>query len=188
MKHNQMLSFSLALGLFLASCGGGQQPATEQTENTTEAAPAAGQSAVQDDESQKNIVQVAVGSADHSTLVAAVQAAQLVDVLSNAGPFTVFAPTNAAFDALPPGTVDNLLKPENIGQLQDILQYHVAVAVQRAEILQDGQKLQMVNGAYATIKKDGDKLMINDANVVAAVPASNGLIYVIDKVILPAAK
>jgi uncharacterized surface protein with fasciclin (FAS1) repeats len=185
MKRKPITTFSLMIGLFLASCGGNpEQPAAEQAQEESVPA-AAGQSAVKDDESQKNIVSVAVGSADHTTLVAAVKAAQLVDVLSNAGPFTVFAPTNAAFEALPAGTVDNLLKPENIGQLQDILQYHVAVAVLKPELLQDGQKLQMVNGGYATIKKDGDKLMINDANVLGSVPASNGLVYVIDKVILP---
>ena len=91
-----------------------------------------------------------------------------MDVLSNAGPFTVFAPTNTAFDALPAGTVDNLLKPENITQLQDILQYHVAVAVQKTEYLQDGQKLEMVNGGYVTIKKEGDKVMINDATIAGS--------------------
>ncbi|HMT30192.1 MAG TPA: fasciclin domain-containing protein, partial [Bacteroidia bacterium] len=129
----------------------------------------------------------AVGSADHTTLVAAVKAAELVDVLSNAGPFTVFAPTNAAFDALPKGTVDDLLKPENKEKLQDILQYHVAVAVYKTENLKDGQILNMVNGSNATIGVKDGKVTINGANVVASVPATNGIIHVIDAVILPPA-
>ena len=88
------------------------QPAQTATEESATATPTVGQSGVKDDVSTPNVVQVAVGSADHSTLVTAVKAASLVDVLSNAGPFTVFAPTNAAFDKLPAGTVEGLLKPE----------------------------------------------------------------------------
>lgn len=151
---------------------------TEQTEEKL-----TGQSGVVDDVSQKNIVGVAAGSADHTTLVAAVKAAELVDVLSNAGPFTVFAPTNAAFDALPAGTVDELLKPENKEKLQDILQFHVAVAVYKTENLKDGQILNMVNGANATIAVKDGKVSINGANVVASVPASNGMIHVVDNLI-----
>ena len=97
---------------------------TTTTSTTTEdksTQAGGGQSAVKDDVSQKNVVQVAMGSKDHTTLVAAVKAADLVDVLSNAGPFTVFAPTNAAFDKLPAGTLDGLLKPEKKEDLADIL-------------------------------------------------------------------
>ena len=106
---------SLSAGIFsllLVSCNN-TPTATETT--TTQQEPeqkTAGQSGVKDDVSQKNVVQIAIGSKDHTTLVAAVKAADLVDVLSNTGPFTVFAPTNAAFDKLPAGTVDGLLKPE----------------------------------------------------------------------------
>src|SRR5687768_12169365 len=96
-----------------------------------------GQSAVQDNESAKDVVKVAAGSKDHTTLVAAVKQAELVDALSNAGPFTVFAPTNAAFDKLPAGTVDDLMKAENKEKLQDILQYHVFVGSLKPEYLQD---------------------------------------------------
>ncbi len=167
------------------SCGG-DAPATEaDTSTATSAAADGGQSTVVDDQSQKNVVGVAVGSADHTTLVAAVKAAELVDALSNAGPFTVFAPTNAAFDALPAGTVDGLLEPEKKADLQDVLQYHVAVGVFKPEMLRDGQVLGMVNGSNATIHLKDGKLMINDATVVATVPASNGIVHVIDKVILP---
>lgn len=176
--------FTIALYLIAVACSTPSAP----TEQATAAAPAGGgQSAVQDDMSQKNVVGVAVSSADHSTLVTAVKAASLVDALSNAGPFTVFAPTNNAFAKLPAGTVENLLKPESKEALQNILQYHVAVAVFKAEDLRDGQVLGMVNGDNATITVKDGKVQINGANIVASVPASNGIVHVIDAVLLPPA-
>lgn len=178
---NKTLTLMLMASLLFISCS---QPA-EQTTESIGTAPGPGQSAVVDEVSQPNIVQVAVGSKDHSTLVTAVKAAELVDVLSNAGPFTVFAPTNAAFDALPAGTVESLLKPENKGKLQDILQHHVAVAVYKTENFYDGQVLGMVDGNNVTFSVKDGKVMIGDANIVASVPASNGIIHVVDKVILP---
>ncbi|MDX5348675.1 MAG: fasciclin domain-containing protein [Hymenobacteraceae bacterium] len=144
-----------------------------------------GQSGVEDNESQKNIVQVAASSQDHSTLVAAVKAAGLVDALVNAGPFTVFAPTNAAFEGLPKGTVENLLKPENKDQLKDILQYHVYVGGLNKDYLQDGQSLSQVNGKRVTVNVNGEDVSVNGAKVLATIPASNGFIYVVDKVLLP---
>ena len=147
-----------------------------------------GQSAVKDDASAKNVVQVAVGSADHSTLVTAVTAAELVDALSNAGPFTVFAPTNAAFVKLPEGTVEGLLKTEKKNDLQNILQYHVAVGVYQLENLTDGQKLGMVNGDNVTFAVKDGKVTINGAAIVGTVKASNGVVYVIDNVLLPPSK
>jgi uncharacterized surface protein with fasciclin (FAS1) repeats len=179
---------ALLATILLLACGGSTTDGDTTTANSSAAAaPDGGQSTVQDDLSQKNVVGVAVGSADHSTLVAAVKAAELVDALSNAGPFTVFAPTNAAFDALPAGTVEGLLKPEKKSDLQDILQYHVAVGVFKPDMLRDGQTLGMVNGGNAKITVKDGKVMINDAAVVASVPASNGIVHVIDKVILPPA-
>lgn len=144
------------------------------------------QSEVKDDVSAKNVVQVASGSKDHTTLVAAVKAADLVNALSNAGPFTVFAPTNAAFDLLPAGTVDGLLKPEKKEDLIDILQYHVSLGVLKAESLTEGQIIGQVNGGNITItKKDGKVYVNGTAIIVASIPASNGIIHVIDKVLLP---
>ena len=143
-----------------------------------------GQADVKDDVSQKNIVQVASGSKDHTTLVKAVQAADLVNALSNAGPFTVFAPTNAAFDKLPAGTVEGLLKPEKKDDLADILQYHVSVGVYAADQLQDGQVLGQVNGGNISISKKDGKIMVNGtASVIASIKASNGVIHVIDGVL-----
>ena len=135
----------------------------------------------------KNIVENAVNSKDHTTLVAAVKAAGLVETLASAGPFTVFAPTNAAFDKLPAGTVDGLLKPEKKDDLIDILQYHVSVGVFKADMLQDGQSIGQVNGSSITIGKKADGLYVNGtAKIIASIPASNGIIHVIDGVLLPA--
>lgn len=170
---------------FLITACGGPTAESDPAATSTTAAPGGGQSTVVDEQSQKNIVAVAVGSKDHSTLVAAVKAAEYVDVLSNAGPFTVFAPVNAAFDALPAGTVEGLLKPEKKADLQDILEYHVWVGVLKPEQLTDGKVLNMVNLKNAKISNKDGKLMINDATVVASVPTSNGIIHVIDKVLLP---
>ncbi len=176
----------ISLTLFIASCGSDSNSNSETTESSEQAAPTTGQSGVQDDASQKNVVQVAVSSQDHTTLVKAVQAAELVDALSNAGPFTVFAPTNAAFDKLPAGTVEGLLKPEKKDDLADILQYHVSVGVYNAEQLQDGQSLGQVNGSNITISKKDGKIVVNGtATVIASIPASNGVIHVIDGVLLP---
>jgi uncharacterized surface protein with fasciclin (FAS1) repeats len=148
--------------------------------------PTVGQSGVKDDVSNPNIVQVAVGSKDHTTLVAAVQAAGLVDALSNAGPFTVFAPTNDAFGKLPAGTVEGLLKPEKLADLKNILEYHTYVGSLKTDYMEDGQSFEQVNGGKITISKKDGKLMVNGkATVLASIPTSNGIIHVIDEVLLP---
>lgn len=162
------------------------QTAQTATEESVAATPTVGQSGVKDDVSTPNVVQVAVGSADHSTLVTAVKAASLVDVLSNAGPFTVFAPTNAAFDKLPAGTVEGLLKPDQKDALSNILEYHVYVGVIKTDAMRDGQVLNQVNGKNITLNvKDGKYMVNGKATIVASVPASNGIIHVIDEVLLP---
>lgn len=172
---------------FLASCNNSTKE--EATVASAETTTPSGQSAVQDDESAKDVVKVAAGSKDHTTLVAAIKQAELVDALSNAGPFTVFAPTNAAFDKLPKGTVEDLMKPENKEKLQDILQYHVYVGNLSTTLMADGQALNEVNGGNITISKQGDKIVINNsATIIASIPAANGVIHVIDGVLLPPAK
>lgn len=147
---------------------------------------------------EKNIVENAVNSKDHTTLVAAVKAAGLVETLSGKGPFTVFAPVNAAFDALPAGTVDTLLKPENKEKLATILACHVVPAAAFAADVQkmvadDGgmHKVKTVGGCELTASVKDGKVMISDENGTAAtvtiadVKQSNGVIHVIDKVLLP---
>lgn len=188
-----LLTTGVMLALLFTSCSSGNNAVKENetTANTTTEAQTsaiAGQSAVQDDVSQKDIVKVAIGSPDHTTLVKAVQAADLVNSLSNAGPFTVFAPVNAAFDNLPAGTVESLLKPENKSKLEDILQYHVTVSVYDKDKLYDGQKLGQVNGENIEVHVKDGKTMINDATILASVRASNGIVHVIDKVLLPPTK
>jgi uncharacterized surface protein with fasciclin (FAS1) repeats len=184
----KIFSFSfLVLVLLITSCNSGT--GSTQTASATEAATVAGQSAVQDDVSAKDVVKVAAGSKDHTILVAAVKQAELVDALSNAGPFTVFAPVNTAFDKLPKGTIEDLMKPENKEKLQDILQYHVFVGSLKTDLMQDGQTLNQVNGGNITISKKEGKVVINNtATVIASIPAANGIIHVIDGVLVPAAK
>jgi uncharacterized surface protein with fasciclin (FAS1) repeats len=188
--YHYLLPFAgILFAAWLTSC---DAPATQSatTSSPESAAPKlGGQASVKDDLSQKDVVKVAVGSPDHTTLVKAVQAAELVDVLSNAGPFTVFAPTNAAFAKLPAGTVEGLLKPDKKADLQNILQYHVAVAVYKPEMLRDGMKLSMANGDDVMITVKDGKIMLNGtATVVGTVQASNGIVHVIDGVLLPPAK
>lgn len=181
---------SVITSLFLLiACGSSENQNTAQPESPVTAAAATeshGQSGVQDNASATNIVQVAVGSKDHTTLVTAVQTASLVDALSNAGPFTVFAPTNDAFGKLPAGTVEDLLKPEKRDALTDILQYHVFVGVLKPENFTDGQVYGMVNGGNVKIVMKNGKPTINgSANIIASIPTSNGIIHVIDEVLLP---
>ncbi len=186
MKKNSKIMFVAVVVMMLSACNNSSTDQTESTATTSQSPAGAGQSGVQDDVSAKNIVQVAIGSKDHSTLVAAVKAAELVDVLSNAGPFTVFAPTNSAFDKLPAGTVDGLLKPDQKEALQDILQYHVSVGVYQLDAFKDGQTIGQVNGGNIKITKKDGKIIINGvATIIASVPASNGIIHVIDAVLLP---
>jgi uncharacterized surface protein with fasciclin (FAS1) repeats len=147
-----------------------------------------GQSTVEDNESQKDVVKIAVGSKDHTTLVAALKAAEYVDVLSNAGPFTVFAPTNDAFNKLPAGTVEGLLVPEKKGDLRNILEYHVFVGVLKPEMLQDGQSFGQANGDNIRISIKDGKTQVNGANIITSIPASNGIIHVVDAVLLPPTK
>jgi len=141
----------------------------------------------------KNIVENAVNSKDHTTLVAAVKAAGLVDTLSGKGPFTVFAPTNAAFGKLPAGTVDTLVKPESKATLTKILTYHVVAGKMNAADLTDGKKLTTVEGEILTVKNSGGKVTLTDAKggtstvTIADVNQSNGVIHVIDTVLMPKA-
>ena len=140
----------------------------------------------------KNIIQNAVNSKDHTTLVAAVKAAGLVETLEGKGPFTVFAPTNAAFGKLPAGTVDNLVKPENKPTLTKILTYHVVPGRLDASDLTDGRKLKTAEGEELTVKHADGKIWIVDAKgdksmvSISNVHQSNGVIHVIDTVLMPA--
>lgn len=174
-----LTSLSL-LALLFGAC-------SQQGTDTNEAfaQPSGSQATVQDDFSDPDVVKVAVGSKDHTTLVAALQAADLVNSLSNAGPFTVFAPTNGAFDALPAGTVDDLLKPANKSRLSNILKHHVTTSALSTDFFQDGQGLGMVDGTREVISIRNGDTYIGDAKIIASVRATNGWVHVIDGVLLP---
>ena len=132
-----------------------------------------------------NIVNLASNTDNLSTLVSAVKAADLVETLQGDGPFTVFAPTNEAFEKLPDGTLETLLKPENKDKLAKILTYHVVSGKVMSSDLEDGMTAKTVEGSEITIRL-GDNVMVNEATVVKAdVGASNGVVHVIDSVILP---
>jgi len=183
------------------SAAGTTTPATD----TTTAAPKTNEKTVMVGGAamypSKNIIENAVNSKDHTTLVAAVQAAGLVDTLSGPGPFTVFAPTNEAFNKLPAGTVDTLVKPENKATLTTILTYHVVPGTYSAKqikrlIKQDGgsTRLKTVQGGFLTFSKAGrKKIKITDAKggtafiTIPDVNQSNGVIHVVDTVLMPAA-
>lgn len=185
----KIINIVIIVLVLLGSACNNTQDAGNKTDTADAAATGHGQEGVQDDVSQKDVVKIAVGSKDHSTLVAALKQVEYVDDLSNAGPFTVFAPTNAAFDKLPAGTLDGLMKDDKKADLQNILEYHVAVAVYKTENMRDGQKINMANLNDITLSVKDGKVMVNGtANVVASIPASNGIIHVIDAVLLPPAK
>lgn len=132
-----------------------------------------------------NIVRLAQDSEQHTTLVAAIEAADYVTAVAASGPLTVFAPTNAAFDALPEGTVESLLEPDQADQLREILKYHVTTSALGRSSFHDGQSLGMANGAKAMLRVEGEDVWINDAKVVGSVRAENGMLHVIDAVLLP---
>lgn len=180
------LFYPLMIGLAFAGFSCGSTSSEDQTQNAGAPALNPGQSAVVDNVSNPNVVQVALGSADHSTLVAALKAANYVDALTNVGPFTVFAPINSAFDALPTGTLDDLIKPENQRALRDILEYHVLLGVYKPEGLVNGSKLGTADGRSVTVGvAENGTITINGAKIIGTIPASNGIIHIIDQVLLP---
>ena len=174
--------------IIICSCNG-TNTKTDQSDAEPDVRVEGGQALVKDEESAKDVVKIAAGSKDHTTLVAALKQAELVSSLSNVGPFTVFAPTNAAFDKIPKETLENLMKDENKEQLQDILQYHVYVGSLKTDMMEDGQTFNQVNGQNITVtKKDGKVIINNSATVIVTIPAANGIIHVIDGVLLPPSK
>lgn len=144
-----------------------------------------GQSGVIDNESEKNILQIAISSPDHTTLVAGVEAAGLQDVLTNAGPLTVFAPTNAAFDQLPAGTLEILLKPENKATLANIITYHAAPGSYTGDNIKGVMGIGQATGDKVKVETKDGITFVNGAKVLGTVKASNGYVHVIDQVLLP---
>lgn len=182
MRSSSILVAAILLTFFTA-CGKGEPaPASPPAEAPRAESPPRKFEVPRD---PNNIASIAVGSKDHTTLVAAVQAADYVASISNSGPLTVFAPVNAAFDKLPAGTVETLLKPENVEQLRNVLKYHVTTSALMPPDLKDGQVLAMANGGKVTVAVRDGKVSVNGANVVASVRATNGALHIIDAVLLP---
>jgi uncharacterized surface protein with fasciclin (FAS1) repeats len=183
-KSSFSMSFVIIL-LVVSSCSGRgtSNPSSEETSIRTH-----GQAGVVDKDSRQNILQIASASNDHTTLAAACNAAGMLDVLANAGPLTVFAPTNAAFEKLPAGEVDNLLKPENKETLAKIIQFHAAPGNFKIISLKDNMKLYMASGHYVDVKVKEDGVFVNGSKIVATIDASNGTIHVVKDVFLPPAE
>lgn len=181
--------FLLCLVFVFSQCQNSAAPAADSAKSSgVDQSKLTGQSGVNDSDSEKNILQIALGSADHSTLVAGVTAAGLGDVLTNAGPLTVFAPTNAAFDKLPAGTLETLLKPENKAKLSYIIKYHAAPGSYTGAGIKGVMGIGQATGDKVKVTtKDGDTF-INGAKILGTVKASNGWVHIIDQVLLPPEK
>ena len=189
MKLLKQFIFTALCLIIMAACKNENKEASTNStavpaENSQERT---GQAFMKDDEGTPNCLQIAIGSPDHKTLVAAVQAAQVENALVNVGPLTVFAPTDEAFAALPEGTVENLVKPENKAALANILKYHVTPGNLSTSILTRLPKLGQANNGYVQIEVIDGKPVIGGANILASVKAGNGIVHVIDKVLLPLA-
>lgn len=187
MKLIKQLFFAFAFVTLVYSCKETNKDAStanSETKVEAQSAKRTGQAFIKDDGST-TVLSIAIGSKDHTTLVAAVQAAQLENVLVNAGPLMVFAPTNEAFAALPAGTVEHLLKPENKDALANILKYHVTPGNYSKDFLKKFKKLGQANNGYVAVEVKGDDVYVGGAKIIASVPAGNGIVHVIDKVMLP---
>lgn len=188
MKTNfKMLMGVLLLILFIGCKNNTNQQNEPNASSTTQTASEdkQGQAFIEEDVAKPNALQIAMGSKDHTTLVAAVQAANLENALVNAGPLTVFAPTNGAFSALPDGVLENLLKPENKSTLANILLYHVTPGNYSKGFVKKFKKLGQANNGYVEVEVKGDNIYVGGAKILASIPAGNGIVHVVDKVILP---
>ncbi len=168
---------------FMACSNNNETTDNPESETNAEVVASGGQSTVVDEVSQPNVVKIAIGSKDHTTLVKAVIAAELVDALSNNGPFTVFAPTDEAFAALPAGVLDDLMKQEKKNDLENVLYNHVIVGSYKAEDFKDGQEITLFGGKKVLFSVKDGKVQVNGANILATVRASNGYVLVVDKVL-----
>jgi uncharacterized surface protein with fasciclin (FAS1) repeats len=189
-----MMFSASAIGMVSCTSSTDSKSETQQTAEMKEAAPAAEAPKVENGVEvggammvpSKNIVENAMGSNDHTTLVAAVKAAGLVETLSGAGPFTVFAPTNEAFAKVPKATLDNLMKPEQKEALTKILTYHVVAGAYSSKDLKDGMELTTVQGGKIKLMMKDGAWWVNGAKItIPDVISKNGVTYVIDGVLMP---
>lgn len=176
----QTLLLAATVALFAGAC----QRTSDYATATPEFSSNHGQAGVVDPNSEPTILQIAASSPDHTTLAAGVVAAELQNVLSNPGPLTVFAPNNDAFDKLPAGTLEELLKPENKSKLAKIITSHASPGTFVGDLLADGDEIYLATGQYVKVEvKDGAKY-VNGAKILGTVDASNGVVHVVDTVFL----
>ncbi len=189
-KINLPITLLAVLALFIVSCSGGEKKQAVENNSTEGVQMGQGQSAVSDEVSSANALQVAKSLDDFKTLVVAIEAAGVEDAVVNVGPLTIFAPVNAAFDKLPEGTVEDLLKPENKSKLAFILVNHVAPAnypdTQLIKEAKKGRKLYMASGKYLVVEEKEDGIYVGGTKILKTVQVSNGWIHVIDNVLVPA--
>lgn len=183
---------SIGFCMLLSACGGSTPTAPSKSlvmaTPTVPAAAAAAVAAPAKADNEKTVVDIAVGSPDHTTLVAAVDAAGLVPALSSPGGiYTVLAPTNEAFAELPKETLDDLMKPEHKADLKRILQHHAGVPIVQTKDIQDGQTMTMSDGTKVTFHVQGDKVAVDGASILGSITGANGVVHVIDKVLVPPA-
>lgn len=191
MKNQIKISRLIAiLVLFIALSCQNDKKAVDKNQSSTEnnVESNKGQAFIEDESATPNILKIAISSPDHTTLVAAVQAAQLENVLVNAGPLTVFAPTNEAFNNLPKGTVEDLLKPENKNALANIIKYHATPGNLSVDFLKKFKKLGQANNQDVAIEVIDGEVYVGGAKIIGSVVASNGIVHVVDKVLLPPSK
>jgi uncharacterized surface protein with fasciclin (FAS1) repeats len=176
-------SFGMALTvILLGACTPGDT--AEAPGESFDAPSNRGQAFVVDEKSDPNILNIALGSADHTTLVAAVTAAEMENILVNAGPLTVFAPTNEAFEALPDGALEDLLRPENKQTLYNVVASHASPGKFTLELLEDGMELYQATGHYVDVEVRDDGTYVNGSKILASIPATNGIVHVVDRVFL----
>lgn len=187
MKSFQLLVMGFLL-IVSSACKTEHKEATSNPAKTTVKKEKSGQAFIKNDESAPSVLHIAIGSENHTTLVAAVQAAELENALVNAGPLMVFAPTNDAFAALPEGTVENLLKPENKAALANILKYHVTPGNYSKDFLKKFKRLGQANNGYVKVEVIDGEPVIGGARIIASVKAGNGIVHVVDKVLIPEAE
>lgn len=187
MRTTFKMLFCIVLSVVLLGCKteGKQDNTNASSEEQQASTERQGQAFIKDDVAKPNVLQIAISSPDHTTLVTAVQAAQLENALVNAGPLMVFAPTNEAFAALPEGTVENLLLPENKDQLAFILKHHVTPGNYSKDFLKKFKQLGQASNQNIPVEVKGEDVYVGGAKIIASIPAGNGIVHVVDKVILP---
>lgn len=190
MKKILNLTKILTILVVLVSFSCQRDKKIEENQSTTESISESnkGQAFIDDESATPNVLKIAIGSKDHSTLVTAVQAAELENVLVNAGPLTVFAPTNEAFALLPDGTVEGLLKPESKEALANIIKYHATPGNLSKDMVAKFKKLGQANNQDVMVELKDGEVYVGGAKILASVTASNGIVHVVDKVLLPPSK